>query len=484
MSQLIAALTLVVLLQSPPPTHVLDGHFTEWEAPPAAPDDGTGLIRAVRVSDDPHYVYVQIDLDQPRTLQWLEEELRLEFDLDAKARSGFSGYGGMNGVEAVVVFSPIDQKTGRTRAGSAVYGAGQNGDAIRATVDALGVVAMPTHSGDRFEIRLDRSPAFRSDAFRMQCLTRDAANVQDQTPLIEYEFKTRRSSRPAAVLKDPAAPKAKDEFRVVSWNGEHGALFKNSAPFARSFEALNPDIVLLQELPDKLNPRELSDWFDQLKGTDSWTSCVGGRSLCVAVATPHPMKAVAELAPVRKLQPQGSGSVVRATGGLIQIGTRTVLAVSVHLKCCGRLGSSEDQKRRSEVEAIHEAVRLAIERHQPDSVVIGGDFNLVGGPGVLNTLARNLAPGGGDLVVSEPLRPMGDSTTTWGRDGEFFVPGRLDFILYDEGLSSSSEDILDIEQMGARWRRTHRIPETPPSDHLPIKVDLGWKKRGSKTDAR
>ena len=484
MSQLITALLLVVFLQSPPPSHVLDGRFAEWEVPPAAPDDGAGLIRAVRVSDDPHHVYVQIDLDQPRTLQWLEEELRLEFDLDAKARSGFNGYGGMRGVEAVVVFSPMDPKTGRTRAGSAVYGAGQDGNAIRATVDALGVVAMPTHSGDRFEIRLDRSPAFRSDAFRMQCLTRNAANVQDQTPLIEYEFKTRRNTRPAEILKDPATPKNEGEFRVVSWNGEHGALFKNSIPFARSLEALNPDIVLLQELPDKLEPGKLSNWFDQLEGRRSWTSAVGGRSLCVAVATPHPMKVVPELAPVRKLQPQGSGSVVRATGGLIQIGKRTVLAVSVHLKCCGRLGSSEDQKRRSEVEAIHEAVRVAIERHQPDAVVIGGDFNLVGGPGILTTLARNLAPGGGDLIVSEPLRPMGDSTTTWGRDGESFVPGRLDFILYGGGLDSTSEDILDVEQLGPRWRRTHRIPEIPPSDHLPIKVDLDWTSRGSKPDAR
>jgi endonuclease/exonuclease/phosphatase family metal-dependent hydrolase len=476
MSQLITAMCIAFFLQSPPGDHVMDGRFNEWaEENPAAPDDGAGLIRAVRVSDDPHYVYVQIDLDQPRTLQWLEEELRLEFDLDGSTRSGLTGYDGMRGVDAVVVFSPIEPDRGRTKPGATIYAAGPDGSAVKATVDALGVVAMPTHSGDRFEIRLDRAPAFSSKAFSLQCLTRNSTQVQDRTPLIKHVFATKSNKRPAKTIHDPAAPPAEGEIRVVSWNGEFGALFKNPTPFQRSFQALQPDIVLLQELPNKLAPQKLADWFDQLDRSQSWNTCVGGQSLCVAVATPHPMEAVRELNPVRKLTPAGKGNIVRATGGLVRMNERTVLAVAIHLKCCGRLGSSEDEKRRSEVEAIHEAVRLAIKRLKPDGVVIGGDFNLVGGPGILETLARKLAPGGADLIVSEPIRPRGDDTTTWGREGESFVPGRLDFILYGGSLKTTSEDILDVTQLGASWRRTHRIPEEPPSDHLPIKIDLAWE---------
>ena len=476
MSQLITAMCIAFFLQSPPDGHVMDGRFSDWaQENPAAPDDGRGLIRAVRVSDDPHHVYVQIDLDQPRTLQWLEEELRLEFDLDGTTRTGLTGYDGMEGVEAVVVFSPIEPGRDRTKPGATLYGAKQDGSAAQTTVDALGVVAMPTHSGDRFEIRLDRSPAFTSDSFRLQCITRDRAQVRDRTPFIEHAFTSKASKRAAKAIHDPAQAPAAGEIRVVSWNGEFGALFKNPNPFKRSFQALQPDIVLLQELPDKLAPKKLSDWFDTLDRKQSWTTSVGGQSLCVAVATPHPMEPVSELSPVRKLAPGGKGNIVRATGGLIRIGKRTILAVAVHLKCCGRLGSSEDEKRRAEAEAIHEAVRLAIKRLKPDGVVIGGDFNLVGGPGILATLARKLAPGGGDLVVSEPIRPRGDDTTTWGRKGESFVPGRLDFILYGGSLQATSEDILDVTQLGASWRRKHRIPEEPPSDHLPIKIDLAWE---------
>ena len=474
MSGIIAVLVLTFLTQSPAAPPVMDGRFGEWSGPPLAPDDGAGLIRAVRVADSPHHVFVQIDLDRPRTLQWLEQELRLELDLDGKPATGLNGVGGMEGVEAVVLFSPLDRKTGRTRPGSTLYGVRGNEQAIESTVDELGVVALPTHSGSRFEIRLDRSPAFRGDRFRLQCLARDESGVGDRTPVMNHEFTTRRSTRQEPTVTDPASPKGTGEARVVSWNAEFGAIFKNPVPFARTLEALDPDIVQLQELPDPVAPSRLSGWFGDLEPNRKWSAVVGGRSLCVAVVTPHPMEPVRELAPVRKSSPSGNGSVVRATGGLISLGGRRILAVSIHLKCCGRLGSSEDQKRRSEVEAIHDAVRAAMARLKPDSVVIGGDFNLVGGPGVLEAMVRDLSPGGEDLVVAEPLRPRGDDITTWGRDGESFVPGRLDFILHGGGTSATAEDVVDVEQLGQRWRRRHGIPAEAPSDHLPIKVDLSW----------
>ncbi|MEC9157340.1 MAG: endonuclease/exonuclease/phosphatase family protein [Planctomycetota bacterium] len=473
MPELIVVLALTFFAQSTDAPPVMDGRFDDWSAAAQAPDDGSGLIRAVRVTDSPRHVFVQIDLDRPRTLQWLEQELRLELDLDGRPGTGLRGFGGMEGVEAVVLFSPLDQESGRTRPGTTLYGVNRNGEAVQSTADELGVVALPTHSGDRFEIRLDRSPAFRGGGMRLQFLARDRAGVVDRTPVVEYEFGTKRSSRPEPAGNDPAAAKDPAEVRVVSWNAEFGALFKNPVPFARTFEALDPDIVLLQELPDPVEPSRLGGWFGGLEPKRAWNAVVGGRSLCVAVVTPHPMEPVPELAPVRKSAP--SGSVVRATGGLVSFGTRRILAVSIHLKCCGRLGSTEDQKRRSEVEAIHEAVRRATARLKPDSLVIGGDLNLVGGPGVLEALVRDLAPGGGDLVVAEPMRPLGDDVTTWGREGESFVPGRLDFILHDQGLRATAADVVDVEQLGPRWRRTHGIPAEPPSDHLPLKLDLSWE---------
>ncbi|MED5506920.1 MAG: hypothetical protein VX684_03695, partial [Planctomycetota bacterium] len=103
MPELIVVLALTFFAQSTDAPPVMDGRFDDWSAAAQAPDDGSGLIRAVRVTDSPRHVFVQIDLDRPRTLQWLEQELRLELDLDGRPGTGLRGFGGMEGVEAVVL---------------------------------------------------------------------------------------------------------------------------------------------------------------------------------------------------------------------------------------------------------------------------------------------------------------------------------------------------------------------------------------------
>ena len=260
----------------------------------------------------------------------------------------------------------------------------------------------------------------------------------------------------------------------MSWNGERGALFKpeSAGAFARTFEALVPDVVLLQELPAGVDERALDEWFERLEGDLDWSAVVSGGSLPVAILSRHPMSPVDELVKVQGVDSRGSKRFVRAVGGLTTIDGRSVLAVCVHLKCCGRLGSSEDEKRRIEVDAIHEAVRLAVARLKPDEVVIGGDLNLVGTPTVLFRLQEGLAPDGGDLAVTEPMRPAGDATTSWEKPGQSFVPGRLDFILAGGLGAVRNALVFDTSQMDERWLRKHGVPRSAPSDHLPILIDV------------
>lgn len=452
--------------------HVLDGRFDDWAGVAPAHEDDAGMIRAVRVSEDPHFVHLQIDLDAPRTLQGLSEELRIELNLDGRDSTGFTGLDGLEGTDGIVAFSPLDGGKGTSRSGSAVFGADRTGATVERTADVLGVVALPTHGSRRFEIRLDRLPAFRRDGFQVQVIARTADGITDKSPVIEHEFDTKDATRPREVVIDPAEPIADGRYRVMSWNGEYGALFKNPGPFARTFEAMNPDIVFLQELPGDTTTAALARWFDRLDGDRSWTAAVSGQHLLVGVVTPHTYESVPELARVMASDPRGTKREIRAVGGLVTIGTERILAVSVHLKCCGRMGSSEDEKRGSEVEAIREAVREATRRLQPDSVVIGGDLNLVGTPAVLERLCEGLATDGSDLVVADPMRPAGDANTTWEKAGQAFVPGRLDFILASSNATVERAVVLDTRQMTDRWRRRHSIPLEAPSDHLAIAVDL------------
>ena len=467
-------LLMIVLFFSAPndqTARVMDGGFEDWTGPAEAQGPEGGLVRGVRVASDPRFVYFQLDLDRPATLQGLDRELRIEIDLDDNDRTGVNGSAGIRGVDAVVLFSPRDEDDGSVRSGAAVLGV-RGRSITRATPDELGVVAMPTHGNDRFEVRLDRSPAFGKKGFEAQIVTVTRDGGATGCPPIEHAFENRSTREPLEAKVDPAAPA--EGVRIMSWNGERGALFKSESAgaFARTFEALAPDVVLLQELPAGVGVRALDEWFDRLEGDLDWSAVVSGGSLPVAILSRHPMSPVDELVKVQGVDSRGSKRFVRAVGGLAVIDGRSVLAVCVHLKCCGRLGSSEDEKRRIEVDAIHEAVRLAVARLKPDEVVIGGDLNLVGTPAVLVRLQEGLAPDGGDLAVTEPMRPAGDATTSWEKPGQSFVPGRLDFILAGGLGTVRNALVFDTLQMDERWLRRHGVPRAAPSDHLPILIDV------------
>ena len=462
---------IVAFLQAGTPenTHVMDGRFEDWQTPTVASGPEGGLIKGIRLADDPHHVYIQLDFQRAATLQGLDRELRIELDLDGNDRTGTTGTEGMAGVDAVVLFSPRDEDDGSINSGSALVGASR-GRITRTTADALGVVAMPTHGSDRFEIRFDRSPAFRGEDFDVQVLTVSTGGERQACETLNHRFDSRSSRKDLPVRLDPATESA--GMRITSWNGERGALFENPNAFARTFEAIKPDLVLLQELPPGIKAEKLEAWFARLQGDETWQALSSGGSLPVAVMSRHPLQAIPELAKVTGIDPRGSKRNVRAVGGLATVDGRKVLVVSIHLKCCGRLGSSEDQKRRAEVDAIHEAVQSAMKRVQPDQVVIGGDFNLVGTESVLKRLCEGLSPDGTDLVVAEPIRPAGDATTSWEKPGQAFVPGRLDFILVGGAESLVNAVVVDPSQMDDRWRRKHGIPIKAPSDHLAISVDV------------
>lgn len=466
-------LPIVLLVQSPAPPaeHVLDGRFEEWDAVPVAGTLEDDLVSAFRIDDDPGAVHVMVELARPATLQGLDRELRLEIDRDGNDRTGVTGTTGMKGVDVVVLFSPRDARDGDIGSGSGLLVAERSG-ITETTTDGLGVVAMPTHGNDRFEIRLDRESAFRGRSFDLQVVTVSPGGIATGSDVVTHDFATRRQRTEREIRLDPAAESR--GIRVSSWNGERGALFESPTAFARTFEAVLPDIVLLQELPSgsRMNLADLEEWFNRLEGDRTWSGVLSGGNLPVAVLSPHPMKPVPGLERISGLDPRGTTRQVRAVGGLAEIDGRSVLALSIHLKCCGRLGSSEDQKRRAEVDAIHEAVRTVLEDLTPDVVVIGGDFNLVGTRTVLDRLCEGLAPGGGDLVVSRPLRPAGDATTTWEKPGQAFVPGQLDFILVGGASGLENAVVVDPAQLGRSWLRRHGIPAQAPSDHLPINVDI------------
>lgn len=466
----ILSMLLVSLLAAPAIDHVIDGQFADWKHEPAIRASGTGFLQGLRAADDPHFVHLELEFSRPCTLQGLDHAVQIEFDLDGSDDTGDLGKDGLAGVDAVVIFSPIDTKKGKTKSGTALDGIAR-GERKRTTPDALGVVAMPTHASEKFEIRLQRLPAFRGSEFDVQAHLIAPDGTRESLPMLTHRYATKSATSPRVALADPAAPASASAVRTMSWNGEFGALFKRPAAFARTFEALTPDIIFLQELPDDCTTTKLTEWFDRLDGDHTWQCALGGSSLLCAVVTPHTFEPVIEFERLTAEDPRGRSRVVRAAGGLVTVNGKRILAIGLHLKCCGRLGSVEDQKRRAEVNSIREAARLAMRRLKPDAILVGGDFNLVGTDAILLRMCEGLAPDGSDLFATQPIRPAGDATTTWEKAKQAFVPGRLDFILAGGVERVTSALIVDPSQMTEAWRKLHGIPKEAPSDHLAVVVD-------------
>ncbi|NJN52952.1 MAG: hypothetical protein HC809_15530, partial [Gammaproteobacteria bacterium] len=87
-------------------------------------------------------------------------------------------------------------------------------------------------------------------------------------------------------------------------------------------------------------------------GEQPWTVIIGagGGNLRCAVATRLPMQPVAEL---DKLSfPNDANRTTRHAAGLITYNNHTLLATSVHLRCCGSADSREEEARLIETGAL------------------------------------------------------------------------------------------------------------------------------------
>jgi endonuclease/exonuclease/phosphatase family metal-dependent hydrolase len=270
----------------------------------------------------------------------------------------------------------------------------------------------------------------------------------------------------------------------MNWNVERSAILTVPDPFVRTINAVRPDVLLLQEITDKTTNDDLRAFAAQLLPADpadggQWHTIIGkgGGDLRCGIISRLPLTAVPALDPIMMIeQPDRS---VRAVGALIHVDNRNLLATSVHLKCCGRLGSSEDQARLSEVAAIHAAVRRAIAEFQAHGAVLAGDFNLVGSREPLENLQAGLDLDGSPLSLVDAYQIDGRSNATWADRAQPFVPGRLDYAaLSDSSLEVRGCFVYDAQDITARWRETHGIlaeDTTNASDHLPLVLDIGWK---------
>lgn len=494
-------LSLTLFALTAPPI-VLDGTFDDWssiepivEHAAGAPATSQVDFRSVRITHDYEYVYLHVDFGHVVNLQALDGRVAIVLDVDGDAQTGEQVHG-VDGVDVIIELSPASarfpDRHGRgvgLRSTTYEHDPGDEASQRLSPYDISFVMA-PTYASRDFEFRLERGvnlpdtpTLFRGDSFRGQLVfTNVRGSVLDATDVFAYEL-TEVSPRQLRQEADPLARSEATDIRIVSWNAEHGSLVPNPGPFARVLSALQPDIVLWQELTDKNSASQISAWMNEHVASEEVNTearwhvefAEGGGPLRTAVASRHQIESVEalELLPYRD-RPERQ---VRVAGAAVTIAGKRLLVVSVHLKCCGAMDTREDRQRMTEARMINNAVRNAMAEGDFDGVIIGGDLNLVGERIPKLMLGYGL-DSGDSLVAVDAKQLSGASNATWSERRSPFTPGRLDWILHTpSSLQVDRAFVLDATDLTPVWLDRHELlmsDTLTASDHFPIVADLYW----------
>jgi hypothetical protein len=506
---------------SGPEPVVLDGIFDDWEDAALLADDPRDApmspvdLGAIHAKDEPGWLYLSIDMGHEVSAQSLPGTVMILIDADDRRDTGVPRWG-LPGVDLVMELSYVaDPTSGNRGLGFALRAAGDDGKAVRPY--ALDLMAAPTSSSRRFELRVARGGSADADLpalhQRVQILTAyvEGGEALDRTAAASYSFTSARTERVADPDLGPAVStrltRRSGDVRVAQLNVATRSFTSQPGDFARLLAAVQPDVLLLDELPGDIEHADLGHFFETapLRALGRWRFVLGitGGRQRAAVATRldsirpiprlltlrHPDGAVDSLAAQlpetahAALAREGSQGLSTA-GAWIPVGDRELLFVALDLQSGGWAGSLQDRLRVLQASTVRRAVDAELARATPAgdraasrvAVVLGGDLNLVGSATPLEILSGEAGAQGAALKPVR-VRRLGERTeATWRNSREWFGPGRLDFVLASvqalevpHGFVFATEDLPPelLASLGLEADLSARL-----SDHLVVVTDL------------
>ena len=510
--------------------------FDDWEGivPVAVDPPGDALrgspvdLGVVAMQDDPSFLHALIDMGATVTVQGMQGSVEVVLDADGDPSTG-GPYGGVEGADLAIVLSrAVAVDSDVHGAGVGIRRIGPDGPGDVEGSGPVGLLVSPTHSSDRFELRVERGAAVATGSAvvgRLRYLR--GADVVDETPIFTHALVTEQGGDPPLRGAGDVA-KAPGTHRVVVWNVSSRSFQSNRRAFQRVLAGLAADVVLLDEVHADVTMAELVRFGEGIRvggvtrgaggglgaqgdrpGTAApeawswWLASGGGRQRTVVGARGLEVRGAAGLAridhapgalerwlgevgddpglpgmaPPSELALAEEEGGLSATGAWVTLDGRDVLFVPVDLQSAGYDGSPRDRLRELQARTLNRAVAAALAERPGAGLVIGGDLNVVGSIRPLDELRRGLGIDGGDLVVArlERLRDRSLSTwrSTWSDDP--FSPGRLDYVLYRGAvLRARRAFVFDAADMAVDALRELglRGSDTEHSDHLPLVVDF------------
>ncbi|MEM6981081.1 MAG: endonuclease/exonuclease/phosphatase family protein [Planctomycetota bacterium] len=315
----------------------------------------------------------------------------------------------------------------------------------------LSFVAAPTFASRQIEMQCNLSPVNVAPGDVISVAFDQGDQLND---LMRLEVPKPMVVTPESVAIPDTEPQA---TRIISFNTLHqGTCDPFRGPvLARMIEQMQPDIICFNEEWE-------ADLFQSGLGRvipnvdEMQTHWHNGCAIATkGQCTPVPL------------------DLPRAAVAVITLPDRDpLLVVSIHLKCCGYLGSEEDIQRIETMNALTQKIQSLRRGDLGDEyrelpVVVLGDFNLVGSDVPLSCLL--------DAGLSEvlPRSLIDQSTSTWAAvdPAETFWPGRLDCIAVDQSrlevLRSFLFDRVAFRQTNPDWQG-----ESVASDHAALVLDV------------
>ncbi|MGI9627423.1 MAG: hypothetical protein ACR2QM_11355, partial [Longimicrobiales bacterium] len=494
-----------------------DGALDEWfDVRPIvaneSPSDSEGIeVLSVAVAHDRRFVHFLLELSRSVNAQAMRGSIEVLIDGDGSASTG-AEVDGLDGVDAVVVLSrPATGRDASVGSGVGVRMAEGGSLGPVQSAGAVGLVIAPTHSSRWFELRLRRGVELGGQvrlADSGGTGLRGAVRYVDGGTRAEPIGPFDHQIAPSPVEANP--PFSKElltapvgTYRVVAWNVSDDFFKQKRERFQRILNALQPQVVLLDEVYDEITPDELDEFFAPVGSAPGrvweWSLAEGGGRQRTVVASgaypvspdpllrridydPSELSAWAESiggsdAALAKASLESEAGL-SAMGAWVEVDGVSILHVPLDFESRGYDGSPEDQLRVLQARTLNRRIHDVVASREDVGLVIGGDLNLVGSDRPLWALADGLGFRGDGLGVAHPLNAVERSLTTWRSTGnaDAFSPGRLDFVLYRHNqLSVVRAFVFDSGQLDDQTLAELGVlsdDSWEASEHLPIVVDF------------
>ena len=448
---------------------VIDGLFDDWQEVPVTITDPEGDYdyddwAELKITNDDDFIFFKISLHSEETLlqDWNNFFLYIDADRDSLTGHPYRGLG----VELAWHFG---NRTGQYFEQDGIIDLWQNDITLRQA---------PTVTGTEFEIAIARGSFVLSDPDSIAVIFSSIFDAGDYMPDswggVVYQLDT--------IVVGPAEPilLEKTGTRLVSYNTLNTGILEQDrqAKFQRILQALNPDIIALQEHSEWNEIGDIiSSWFPE----DTWYQGYTFRDL--VVLSKYPIINQANLI-----------SSERTMCALLQTDDPInpyLLILNSHFSCC-----DNDDDRQEQVDELVQVLReWRLNDNGPFELPEGtpmfhvGDFNFVGYREQIETVSAGDIQDEATYGIDYPLDWDGTAITdlfsrhthkrmayTWRSDGSSFNPGKLDYVLYtDSNLSILNHFVLNTLAMPDSVLNEWELEAedtNEASDHLPRIVDF------------